>query len=153
MRLGDKRYFKDASAIAIILGILSWVLGPLVAYLTMQPDLVPLSLYVGIVFITFGGVYLLMNSSFMTAPTRHMQPSDPLQDKIVRVLVEEASDDELFIYGDKDETLREYLKDDWPLDEDLKDKNWYCLDSNDVDVTDKLFSEFEGTVRIYFSDN
>lgn len=153
MRLGDKRYFKSASFIAITIGILSWVIGPFVGFLTMQAVLVPVSLVIGIIFITLGAVYLFMDSSFMTAPTRQMQPSDPLQDKLVRVLVEEASDDEMFIYGEKAQTLREVLEEDWPLDGNLKDKKWYCLDSNDTDVTDKRFTEFEGTVRIYFSDN
>lgn len=78
------------------------------------------------------------------------QPSMPDRDVITRVVRNDSSGKEYFIYGDHDDTVRELLVDDWPFAEELKSASWYLVDEKHNDVTDKLLSDFEGIAKIVF---
>jgi len=97
-----------------------------------------------------GTCFIMVGMSFFASSSRMSQPCDPNRDELVRVLVDESSGKESLIYGGPSRILRETLLSDWPLDRRLLRERWCVLDSNDNDVTDLTFSEFEGVIRLVF---
>jgi hypothetical protein len=78
------------------------------------------------------------------------QPNTPDRDVITRVVRNDSSGKEYFIYGAHEDTVRKLLKDDWPFAEELKNSSWHLVDEKYNDVTDKLLSDFEGIAKIVF---
>ncbi len=78
------------------------------------------------------------------------QPDTPDRDVITRVVRNDSSGKEFFIYGDNDDTMRAILLDDWPFAEELKNTPWHLIDEKHNDVTDNLLSDVEGIAKIVF---
>ncbi len=147
-----KRYFVKAAGFTGLLGVIgllsAWVLtwlagqGLVTSYVAfLAQALVVLWL---ILLVVSGGL-VIADFSYMTPHHRDLQPYEPPDDEVARVLVYE--DSEILVYGRPDQTLRDALLDDWPLDKSLKKDHWYVVDSAGTDVTDKTFLEFDGIVQ------
>ena len=92
------------------------------------------------------------DTSWATPLHRDQQPYTPDRDTVTRVLVSDVSEKEYFVYGELDETVREAVLTDWPFKDNLKDDDWRVLDSRGNDVTDKMYTEVEGTLRVIFTE-
>ena len=109
-------------------------------------------LTLGITFtVIFGFLGCATIFAFVTVPNRrHWQPNTPDRSVLVRVLKNEQSGEEMFLYGTHKETPREILKRDWPFDDAMKGMEWEIYDENDNAVTDSPLTDFEGTICIRF---
>ncbi len=136
----------------ILLGILSFISGLILAYLGGHGYLlgidplfiVPVSFVVLLFFLCGASSSLYGQMGW----NPNSQPSQRDPDILVRVLRAEGYESEIFIRGRKDDILRDVLLADWPLKTKFKEENWYVVDSRGNEVTDSRFSEFEGTLTI-----
>lgn len=94
--------------------------------------------------------FLTMLTNVMSGNRRMGQPGMPDRDVITRVVRDDSSGKDYFLYGDHDDTVKEILMDDWPFAADLKNTSWHLVDERHNDVTDKILSAFEGTAKIIF---
>jgi hypothetical protein len=106
------------------------------------------SLFIGL--IIFGSAMVWYDTSWATRLHRDQQPYTPDRDTVVRVVVSDVSKKEYFVYGKLDETVREAVDNDWPFKGKLRDKEWYVIDAAENNVSDKLYSEVEGTLKVVF---
>jgi hypothetical protein len=90
------------------------------------------------------------DTSWVTRRHRDMAASTPDRDVIARVVISDVSKREYFVYGAPDEIVREVMDNDWPFKGNLRDKNWRVLDASGNDVSGKLYSEVEGTLKVVF---
>ncbi len=97
------------------------------------------------------GTGLTIGDTFSYAPIHRLSElRDPVKDELARLVTEESSGSETLIYGKASHVVRKVLLDNWPLDRRLLRERWCVLDSNDNDVTDLTFSDFEGVLRLVF---
>lgn len=147
-----KRYFVKAAGIVAILAFASLFSAAGLLWLAGQ-GLLPFDvalpaqalLTVWILLLVVSTVLMFFDLANVTPRHRDQQPYQPPDDEVARALV--YGDYECFIYGKPGQTLREVLLNDWPLDESLKKRNWYVVDSQGNDVTDRTFLKFDGTVQ------
>jgi hypothetical protein len=102
------------------------------------------------VLILFGAAMVWFDTSWVTRLHRNQQPYTPDRDTVVRVVVSDISEKEYFVYGELEETVRAAIETDWPFKGKLKDKEWRVRDERGDDVTDKKYTEVEGTLRVVF---
>lgn len=103
-----------------------------------------------IILLLFGAAMVWFDTSWATALHRDQQPYTPDRETVVRVLVSDVSKKEFFVYGALDETVREAVDNDWPFKGKLRDTEWYVIDSHGNDVTSKMYSKVEGTLKVEF---
>ncbi len=127
--------------------VLSWLSS--IGHFPMEPNMIVmwgmglLSLFILLAVCTLGSTILGGNK-------RMGQPGMPDREVITRVVRDDSSGKDFFIYGDHDDTVRELIMEDWPFAKELKNTSWYLVDERQNDVTDKMLSEFEGTAKIIF---
>ncbi len=152
------RYFMSGARLLIVLGFLSLIGSIILAYtnnftpLPWSPSVVILAGIIGFVgFVSLGSALILFDTSWATRLNRHMAHSTPDRDSIVRVVKSDvAKRKEYFVYGAPEEIVREVVENDWPFKGKLKSKDWYVIDSRENDVSDKIYSEVEGTLKVVF---
>lgn len=153
-----KRYFMSGARLLFVFGFLSLIGSIILAYtnnftpLPWSPSTVILVGFVGFIgFITLGAGLMWFDTSWATRLNRHMAYSTPDRDSIVRVVKSDvAKRKEYFVYGAPEETVREVVENDWPFKGKLKSRDWYVVDSKANDVSDKIYSDVEGTLKVVF---
>ena len=108
------------------------------------------ALLIWIILMLLGAGMIWFDTSWMTPLHRVQQPSDPDRSTVVRVFICEATEKEYFVYGELDETVRKAVETDWPFEGKLRGTNWRVLDNRGNDVTDKMYLEVEGTLKVVF---
>ncbi len=153
-----KRYFMSGSRLLFVFGFLSLIGSIILAYtnnftpLPWSPSTVILTGFLGFIcLITLGAGLMWFDTSWATRLNRHMAHSTPDRDSMARVVKSDvAKRKEYFVYGAPEETVREVVEHDWPFKGKLKSKDWYVIDSRENDVSDKIYSEVEGTLKVVF---
>lgn len=100
--------------------------------------------------LTIGSSLIWFDTSWATRRHRDMAAYTPDRDVIARVVISDISKKEYFIYGAPDEIVREVVDNDWPFKGKFRSKNWRVLDASGNDVSAKMFSEVEGTLKVAF---
>ncbi len=153
-----KRYFISGARLFFVFGFLSLIGSIILAYtnnitpLPWSPSIVILGGFAGFIcFITLGSALMWFDTSWVTRLHRHHMPYTPDRNSIARVVISDAArNKEYFVYGAPEETVREVVENDWPFKGKLKSREWYVIDSKANDVSDKLYSEVEGTLKVVF---
>lgn len=154
----NKRYFMSGARLLILLGFVVLIGSIILAYtnnftpLPWSPSTVILAGFLGFIgLITFGAALMWFDTSWATRLPRHMAHSTPDRDSIVRVVTSDvAKRKEYFVYGAPEETVREVVENDWPFKGKLKSEDWYVIDARENDVSDMIYSEVEGTLKVVF---
>ena len=151
------RYFVPAGKFFIVLSFVVLIGAIIIAYMNnfgvipWDPIwLIGVSIQIWIILMLLGAAMIWFDTSWATARHRDQQPSDPDRDTVVRVLISDVTEKEYFVYGELDETVREAVLTDWPFKGKLKDDDWRVLDDRGNDVTDKMYMEVEGTLKVVF---
>lgn len=145
--------------IAIVLGFILGYLGGH-GYIDADPNImIPGGMIIAIILFIGGGFTLGVSQGVLSplgrrglykGGTGKIQPKERDTSIITRVLKDEASGEEIIIAGREDSTIREVLEEDWPMDGSLRKMRWYVRDSRGNDVTNRFFSEIDGTLVIIF---
>jgi hypothetical protein len=152
-----KRYFMPAAKVAISLGVLILVGSAVLAYsssLIVLP--VAPSLLLGMGFLSFiiltvlGLVFIWYDTSWATPLHREQMPYTPDRETIARVVRTDGHDREYFVYATPTSTVREAIQEDWPFKSGLKTHDWFVIDEIGNDVSEKMFSEVEGILKVVF---
>ncbi len=129
----------------------------LVLYNDIQPLpwnvslILPLVMVVFMMFIIVGSGLMWFDTSWVTRSNRQQQPYEPDDNTVVRVVKTDNEKGEYFVYGNLDDSVRKAVERDWPFDKELRSKNWHVLNEEGDDVTDRLYIEVEGTLRVVFA--
>ena len=100
--------------------------------------------------IAMGSCLIWFDTSWATKRHRDMTAYTPDRDIIARVIVSDISKREYFVYGSPDEIVREVINNDWPFKGKFRSKDWIVLDVINNDISGKLYSEVEGTLKVVF---
>ena len=103
-----------------------------------------------IAFMAVGTQLILFDTSWVTRRFREMQPSEPDDNTIVRVVKTDAMKGEYFVYAGLNDTVRKAVDNDWPFKGNLRKKEWHVVDEQGNDVTDQPYIDEEGTLRVVF---
>jgi hypothetical protein len=152
-----KRYFISGARFFMTLGLLS-LIGSITIALSNRVNPLPWnpSLVIGfgilgfIVFIALGAVLMWFDTSWVTPLLRQQMPFEPDDDTVVRVVTSDDVKKEYFVYGKPEESVHDVIENDWPFKAKLKSKNWFVLDMNGSDVSNRIFLDVEGTLKVVF---
>lgn len=151
------RYFMAAGKFFIVLSFVVLIGIIVIAYMNnfgpipWDPIwLIGVGIMSWIILLLFGAAMVWFDTSWATALHRDQQPYTPDRDTVVRVVVSDASKKEYFVYGKLDETVREAINHDWPFKGKQRDKEWRVRNALGNDVTDKMYIEVEGTLKVVF---
>jgi len=153
----NKRYFVSGARLLILIGFLVLIGSIILAFtnnftpLPWSPSVVIMAGILGFtLFLAIGSALLLFDTSWATRLHRHQMPRTPDRDTIVRVVTSDVTKREYFVYGKPEELVREVIENDWPFKGKLKSKDWYVIDAKANDVSDKIYSDVEGTLKVVF---
>ncbi|MHA1927221.1 MAG: hypothetical protein ACTSV2_01440 [Candidatus Thorarchaeota archaeon] len=150
-----KRNNVRQATVFLVLGIISLVAAFTLSWLSAigrfpgEPNMI-VTIGMGVLVIFFLLALCPFASTILGGNKRMGQPRTPDRDVITRVVRDDSSGKDFFIYGDHDDTVRELIMEVWPFSKELKNTSWYLVDERQNDVTDKMLSEFEGTAKIVF---
>lgn len=152
-----KNGLLKGAGIAYIAGVMSLILALIVlqlavhGHIAVATDMITYAGFLLFVVSSLVGTGLTVGGTFSDVSVHRLSRlHDPSRDELTRLLVDELSGRELLIYGRRTQVVRKAVLTDWLLNRRLLRERWYVLDSNDNDVTDLTFSDFDGVLRLVF---
>jgi hypothetical protein len=148
-----KRIRSDAVIAAALIPIIlviglsaSWLGGygliPIDANITM-----PLTFVAIILAICF------LMGSISSTDTWRKTPKYVTVDSHSRVVKDPATDQEYIVTGTGEMTVRDALLFDWFFKDRNRNSEWYALNEDGTDVSEKMIADFEGTIIVEFRDD